>query len=140
MDLERLFQQLSGQVPTLEFVRSVRHQQLDPALDGVETSNQLAQLWANDEVARILRARDESLKEAATILALRYKLVTPTSGAVILDTPKQLDSSDLEPLKAYASTEVAEPDLSGLFFLVLVFFIWLIYVKARKTHTVIYIT
>ena len=42
MDLERLFQQLSGQVPTLEFVRSVKHPQLDPNLDGVETSNHLA--------------------------------------------------------------------------------------------------
>lgn len=140
MDLERLFQQLSGQVPTLEFARSVKHQQADPALDGVKTSNELAQLWANDEVARILGARDESLKEAATILALRYKLVTPTSGAVILDPPKQLDSSDLEPLRAYATNEIAEPDLGGLFFLVFVFFVWLICVKVGKTNTVIYTT
>jgi hypothetical protein len=140
MDLERLFQQLSGKVPTLEFVRSVGHQQLDPALDGVETSNELAQLWANDEVARIMGAQDESLKEAATILALRYKLVTPASGAAILDTPKQLYSTDLEPLRAFASTEVAEPDLSGLFFLVFIFFVWLIYMKVRKTNVVIYTT
>jgi hypothetical protein len=140
MDLDRLFRQLSGKVPTLEFVRSVRHQQLDPALDGVETSNELAQLWANDEVARIMGARDESLKEAATILALRYKLVTPTSGAVILDTPKQLDSSDLEPLRAFASTEAAEPDLGGLFFLIFTFFVWLIYMKVRKTNAVVYIS
>jgi hypothetical protein len=140
IDLERLFQQLSGKVPTLEFVRSVRHQQADPALDGVETSNELSQLWANDEVARIMGARDESLKEAATILALRYKLVTPTSGAVILDTPKQLDSSDLEPLRVFGSSEIAEPDLGGLFFLVFIFFVWLIYVKVYKTNVVVYTT
>ena len=139
-DLERLFQQLSGQVTTLEFVRSVKHPQPDPALDGVETSNELARLWANDEVERILRARDESLKEAATLLAIRYKVVTPTSGAVILDRPKQLNSSDLEPLRASALTEVAEPDLGGLFFIVFVFFVWLIYVKVRKTNAVVYIT
>jgi hypothetical protein len=136
MDLERLFQQLSGQVPTLEFVRSVKHPQLDVSLDGVETSN-LAQLWANDEVARILNARDESLKEAATILALRYRLVTPTSGAVILDTPKQLDNSDLEPVTS-PLTEAAEPDIGGLFFIVFIFFVWLIYVKIRKTNVVVY--
>jgi hypothetical protein len=35
MDLERLFQQLSGQVATLEFVRSVKHPQSDPNLDGI---------------------------------------------------------------------------------------------------------
>jgi hypothetical protein len=136
MDLERLFQQLSGQVPTLEFVRSVKHPQPDANLDGVETSN-LAQLWANDEVARILNARDESLKEAATILALRYRLVTPTSGAVILDTPKQLDNSDLEPVTS-PLTEAAEPDIGGLFFIVFIFFVWLIYVKIRKTNVVVY--
>jgi hypothetical protein len=80
------------------------------------------------------------LKEAATILALRYKLVTPASGAAILDAPKQLYSTDLEPLRAFASTEVAEPDLSGLFFLVFIFFVWFIYMKVRKTNVVIYTT
>jgi len=139
MDLERLFQQLSGQVPILEFVRSVKHPQPDPALDGVETSNHLAELWANDEVARILGARDESLKEAATLLALRYRLVTPTSSAVIMDTPKQIDGSDLKPMKTFTFRDNGEADLGGLFFLALLFFVWLIYVKVRKPSSV-YIT
>jgi len=139
MDLERLFQQLSGQVPTLEFVRSVKHPQLDPAFDGVETSNHLAELWANDEVARILGARDVSLKEAATLLALRYKLVTPTSGAVTMERATQIDRGDLEPVTPFTLTEVAEVDLGSLFFLAFVFFVWLIYVKIRRTPAV-YIT
>jgi len=140
MDLERLFQQLSGQVPTLEFVRSVKHPQADPNLDGVETSNHLAQLWANDEVARILGARDESLKEAATLLALRYKLVTPTSGAIIMDRVKQIDRGDLEPVRTYTYTEVAEPDFGGLLFLAFLFFVSLIYAKVRKPIPSVYIT
>lgn len=136
-DLERLFQQLSGQVPTLEFVRSVKHPQLDPAFDGIETSHHLAELWANDEVARILGARDESLKEAATLLALRYRLVTPTSSAVIMDIPKQIDSGDLEPVGTDTFTEVSEADFSGLFLLACLFFGWLIYVRVHKP---VYIT
>jgi hypothetical protein len=140
MDLERLFQQLSGQVPTLEFVRSVKHPQPDPAFDGVETSNHLAQLWANDEVARILGARDESLKEAATLLALRYKLVTPTSSAVIMGTPKQIDRGDLEPVRTYTFTEVAEADFGDLLFLAFLFFVWLIYVRVYKPVPSVYIT
>jgi len=140
MDLERLFQQLSGQVPTLEFVRSVKHPQLDPAFDGVETSNHLAELWANDEVARILGARDESLKEAATLLALRYRLVTPTSSAVIMDIPRQIDRGDLEPVRTYTFTEVAEADFGGLCFLAFLFFVWLIYVRVHKPVPSVYIT
>lgn len=131
-DLERLFQQLSGQVPTLEFVRSVKHPQLDPALDGVETSRHLAELWANDEVARILGARDESLKEAATLLALRYNLVTPTSSAVIMNTLTQIDNGDLEPIGTFRASDIEEADFGGLFFLALLAFGWLIYVKVRK--------
>jgi hypothetical protein len=140
MDLERLFQQLSGQRPTLEFIRSVKRPQLDPAVDGVQTSNHLAELWANDEVARILGARDESLKEAATMLALRYKVVTPTSGAVILETPKQLYGSDLEPVEAFTHTDLEAGDPAGLFFLVVLFFAWLIYVKVRRPVPSVYIT
>ena len=139
-DLERLFQQLSGRVKTLEFTRSVRGPQLDLVAEGVETSDQLARLWANDEVARILSARDESLKEAATILAIRYKLVTPTSGAVILEMSKQLDNGDLKPLDAVSITDISEPDLGGLVFLIFIFFVWLIYVKIRKTNTGVYTT
>jgi hypothetical protein len=139
IDLERLFQQLSGQVRTLEFVRSVKHPQADPDLDGIKTSDNLAQLWANDEVARILGARDVSLKEAATLLALRYKLVTPTSGAVTMERATQIDRGDLEPVTPFTLTEVAEVDLGSLFFLAFVFFVWLIYVKIRRTPAV-YIT
>jgi hypothetical protein len=139
-DLERLFQQLSGQVKSFEFTRTIRGPQSHPEVDGIETSDQLARLWANDEVARILSARDESLKEAATMLALRYKLVTPTSGAVILDTSKQLDNSDLKPLEASTITELAEPDLGGLFFFGFLFCVWLVYLKIHKTNTGVYIT
>jgi hypothetical protein len=139
-DLERLFQQLSGQVPALEFVRSVKHPQPDPNVDGIETSNHLAQLWANDEVARILGARDQSLKEAATLLALRYKLVTPTSSAVIMKTPKQIDRGDLEPIETFTATEMAAPNYGDLLFLAFIFFVWLIYTKVRRTVPSVYIT
>jgi len=39
---------------------------------------------ANDEVARILAAGDESLNQAATMLAARYQLVTPVTDAVVV--------------------------------------------------------
>jgi len=80
-DLERLFRQLSGQIKTYEFVRSVAHSDVpfEPP-PGYETSDHLARLWARDEVSRILNARDTRLTEAAAPLAVRYQLVTPISG------------------------------------------------------------
>ena len=132
-DLERLFSQLSGHTPTLQFVRSIKSS-TDLQLEGSETSDHLARLWANDEVARILSARDNSLREAATMLALRYELVTPASGAVIQDSPGQFDNGDRQPPESETLTVVSQPDFGSLLFLGFIFFVWLIYVKARKAN------
>ena len=132
-DLERLFSQLSGHTPMLQFVRSVKSS-ADLQLEGIETSDHLARLWANDEVARILSARDNSLREAATMLALQYQLVTPASGAVIQDYPKQFDSSDLRPHESETVMVMSQPDFGSLLFLGLIFFVWLVYVKTRKAN------
>lgn len=69
------------------------------------------------------------------MLALRYKLVTPSSGAVIQDSPQQFDGGNLEPPAFTTYTTVEEPDFGSLFFLALIFFAWLIYMKARKAST-----
>jgi hypothetical protein len=132
-DLERLFSQLSGNMPTLRFVRSVKAPTPNLQLEGEETSDHLARLWANDEVARILSSRDSSLREAATMLSLRYQLVTPASGAVIReDTPRASYIGDLKPKEATTFTLVQVTDFGSLLFLGLIFFVWLVYVITRK--------
>ena len=133
-DLDRLFMELSGQVPTLEFERSVPKQKT-PGVTGVETSDHLARLWANDEVARILSARDQSLKPAATLLATRYRLVTPTSAAIIQDSGKQLNSSDLDPVDSPVFVLEGDTDFGSLLFFAFIFFAWLVYRKARGPIT-----
>jgi len=70
---------------TIEWVRSCKKIESTPdPNEAIQTSNQLARLWANDEVARILAAGDESLNQAATMLAGRYQLVTPVTDAVVV--------------------------------------------------------
>src|ERR1051325_8242545 len=134
-DLEHLFSQLSGHTPTLQFVRSVKVPTADIQLEGLETSDHLARLWANDEVARILSARDASLREAATMLALRYQLVTPASGAVIGEgLTTQFDNHDLKSHEVAAFTTVQYPDFASLLFLAFIFFVWLIFVKVRQAN------
>lgn len=134
-DLERLFQQLSGRVPTLEFVRSVKHPDSFPsAYEGMETSDHLARLWANDEVARILNARDVLLNDAATTLAVRYQLVTPVSGAVVLETAEQYRASGLKPVDAGTVPTIPEPETVTLLLIALLFLVWLFFWKIRKAN------
>lgn len=130
-DLAILFAQLTGRVKTLEFVRASK--KLDKQMpEGVETSDHLARLWAKDEVARILAPRDESLTDEATALAVRYQLVTPVTGAVVLETAEQYRASGLQPVDAGTVPTIPEPEMVALLIVAGAFLIWLMYMKYRK--------
>lgn len=129
-DLENLFAQLTGRVKTLELVRSSKKLAQQP--QGVETSDHLARLWARDEVVRILAARDESLTDEATALAVHYQLVTPVTGAVVLETAEQYRASGLQPVDAGTVPTIPEPEMVALLIVAGAFLIWLMYMKHRK--------
>jgi len=131
-DLENLFAQLSGRVKTLQFVRSSRKLDKTRKMSGVETSDHLARLWANDEVARILAPRDESLTAEARSLAIQYQLVTPVTGAVVLETAEQYRASGLQPVHAGTVPTIPEPGMVALLIVAGAFLIWLTYMKHRK--------
>lgn len=125
-DLEQLFGQLSGRVKTFEFVRSIEHSKSPPEeSEGYKTSDHLAKLWARDEVVRILNARDESLNNAATSLALRYQLVTPISNAAVMgDIAEIYPNSELAPIDTNYIT-VAGAEVETLFLVAVLFVIGL---------------
>ena len=75
---------------TFEFVRSVKHSELPEETEGYKTSELLAKLWANDEVVRLLNARDESLNDTAGKLAMRYQVVTSVSDAAVRDSTQEV--------------------------------------------------
>lgn len=131
-DLENLFAQLTGRVKTLQFVRSSRKLDKHTAMSGAETSDHLARLWANDEVARILFPRDESLTADARSLAIQYQLVTPVTGAVVLESAEQYRASGLHPVNAGTVPTIPEPGMVALLTVAGAFFIWLVYMKYRK--------
>jgi len=132
-DLENLFAQLTGRVKTLELVRSSKKydKQLETST-AVHTSDHLARLWANDEVARIIALRDEALTDEATALAVRYQLVTPVSGAVVLETAEQYRASGLQPVDAGTVPTIPEPEMVALLIVAGAFLIWVTYMKYRK--------
>jgi len=132
-DLKYLFARLTGSIKTYEYVRSSK--KLDPKLtsEGVETSDHLARLWANDEVARILAPRNVEFQDEAITLAAQYQLVTPVTGAVVLETEQQYKANDLKPVDAGTVPTIPEPEMIVLFIVAGAFMLWLAYMKYRKS-------
>jgi hypothetical protein len=74
---------------------------------GVETSAHLARLWARNEVARL--AAPGADPAAAAALAVKHRLVTPLSGAVVLETVEQYAAADLQPGSPEGVPTIPEP-------------------------------
>lgn len=93
-----------------------------------QTSDHLARLWANDEVQRLLyteRASRESIVE----LAHNYQLVTPVTGAVVLETQQQYDESGLTPVPEGTVPSIPEPEEWALIVIALIV---LLYASSRR--------
>ena len=79
-----------------------------------ETELHLARLWAFEEVRRL---RAERKADEAVQLAARYQLVTPISGAVVLENQQQYEQTGLQPVDAQSVPSIPEPGTGS--------FIWL---------------
>jgi hypothetical protein len=106
-DLGRLFGNWSGKSGAFEYVREQAERGSSAAsTQGTAAEAHLVRLWAAEEVSRLCAARrfDE-----ATRLAARYQLVTPVSGAVVLETKAQYERAGLQPAPATSVPTVPEP-------------------------------
>ncbi|MFN0167126.1 MAG: VIT domain-containing protein [Bryobacteraceae bacterium] len=77
------------------------------ALPSVRTSDHLSRLWAFQEV---LRRAAANRNEDASDLARAYQLVTPASGAVVLETAQQYQQHGLQPVERGTVPTVPEPE------------------------------
>jgi hypothetical protein len=77
-----------------------------------ESSFHLVRLWANEKIRETIRAGSTS---DAVRLAQRYQLVTPVSGAVVLETAKQFEEAGLKAADLENSPTVPEPGTIALF-------------------------
>lgn len=89
-----------------------------------KTSDHIARLWAAEQVAVAARAGKSGQREAATLLAQRYQLVTPLTGAVVLETRQQYTDAGLEPVAAGTVPTIPEPETWMLMFFVLSLLAW----------------
>lgn len=108
-DLGRLFSSWNGRSTTMEYVRTLAplpSAENGPA--GNSASMHVARLWAFEEVKRLIHERQPA--EAAR-LAARYQLVTPVSGAVVLETKAQYQQAGLQPAAPDSVPAVPEPSV-----------------------------
>jgi len=111
-DLRRMTAIWRGEIQPLGFVREQSEAGSIP-LDrrGKESSRHLARLWAFDEIQRLIAARQNA---EAVELAARYQLVTPVSGAVVLESKEQFDRAGLTPVDPTSVPSVPEPGTIAL--------------------------
>jgi len=108
-DLVRLLQQWTGASPHL--VWQVERTEMDPASEPA-ASRHLVRLWALERIDQLRRER----KTAETVeLAARWQLVTPVSGAVVLESKAQFTQAGLTPVDPLTTPSIVpEPETWAL--------------------------
>lgn len=91
-DLGRFLDRWSGQVPRFRW--TWERTDSEPR-DSVTASRHWVRLWAARAVEQL---RGERRRDDATKLASRWQLVTPVSGAVVLETQQQFTQNGLTPV------------------------------------------
>ncbi len=137
-DLNRNLSETSRRKRSFEFVRTTKSaKDFKASTNSKETSAHLVRLWAKDEVERRLAGKSPEDEKAALDLAVKYQLVTPVSGAVVLETQAQYDQFGLRPVDANTVPTIPEPEEYLLFGVVLSLIIWLFWqFRRQKSQTV----
>jgi hypothetical protein len=113
-DLLALLARLTKGTRFIEIVRQRR------AADGLRleepgrTAPHIARLWAWDEIERL---RTKRQTDAAVRLAGDFQLVTPVSGAVVLESQAQFDAAGLTPVDSQTVPSIPEPGTLSLLIL-----------------------
>lgn len=119
-DLRSLLDRFGGRRPALSF----RRERGDGP--GERTSGHLARLWALDEIRRLLSSGRQDERDAALELSVAHRLVTPVSGAVVLETDQQYRDAGLEtpPSNGAGVPVIPEPETWALILLSAAAFLW----------------
>lgn len=96
----------------------------------VSASKHLGRLWAAEETARLFRPGHPTTHKPAQDLALPWHIVTPVTGAVVLESKQQFEENKLDPVEANSVPTVPEP--STVLCLVLAFCAILLAVTLRR--------
>jgi Vault protein inter-alpha-trypsin domain len=130
-DLSGFFARTLGQAPRLVISRL----QGQPAEGLPKGSDHIARLWANDRVLELMRANPTGNRPFAVSLAAQYQLVTPVSGAVVLETKQQYDEHRLTPVSQATVPTVPEPHEWALALIACAMLLWLVWRNRQRFAT-----
>jgi hypothetical protein len=120
-DLRSLLAGLAGR-STEYRVERIRVQGPAPATP--KSSSHVARLWAAGEVAALARSGKPGDRGEAVKLAVAHQLVTPVTGAVVLETQQQYEDSKLRPVDPDATPKIPEPGTLALLLAALPALLW----------------
>jgi hypothetical protein len=127
-DLASFFGRASGETPSL----AIRRTQA-PTTEGLaKGSDHVARLWARDRVIELMRTNPAANRAAAVALAAGYQLVTPVSGAVVLESRQQFDANRLTPASQLTVPTVPEPHEWALALIACAALAWLVVGNRRR--------
>jgi len=109
-DVEKRLARWTGKTRSYYLVRELTAASSE-ANAGPRASKHLERLWARDEALRLAahRRRDEAVK-----LAAKNQLVTPLTGAVVLETKEQYDRHNLQAADPMTVPAIPEPNTLSL--------------------------
>ncbi|WP_221032294.1 VIT domain-containing protein [Actomonas aquatica] len=101
----------------------------------------IARLWTARRVSAMV-ARDERLTAEAKAMAVRMQVVTPVSGAVVLESQQQYADAGLSQIDPMSAPAIPEPATYGLMLmgLLVAFYLWRRRQKGRcQDHSAIFV-
>jgi hypothetical protein len=103
--LRELLDQWRGREPEFKLVRE-RATAPPAGVSGRRVGRHIERLWAREEAMRLAseQKRDEAIR-----LAAGHQLVTPLTGAVVLETKEQYDTHNLKPADPMTVPAIPEP-------------------------------
>jgi len=113
------------------------HRSQTQGAEGIEKgSDHIARLWAHDQVLDLMRTNPAGNRTAAVSLATQYRLVTPVSGAVVLETKQQYEESGLTPVSQATVPTVPEPHEWALLIMACAALAWLLWQQRQRSMAV----
>lgn len=99
---------------------------------GDSTSDHLVRLWAFDRIQSLISQDDKEKTSQAIKMAAKYQLVTPVSGAVVLENQQQYDENGLQPVPEGSVPTIPEPETWLLIIATLVILSWVFFRQRRR--------
>ena len=107
-DLKRVFGQLKGSLPKYKITRE--QVPVDTIKDPVKrASSHIVRLWAKEQVDKLRAKRGDKNETQAKVIAVKHQLVTPVSGAVVLENREQYERNNLQPVDPETVPTIPEP-------------------------------